>query len=258
MQIPIDTIRPNPYQPRRYFQQGPLRELAASIEEYGVLQPISVRRLNTNVYELVAGERRLRAAGLAGLVTIPSILVRASEQESAVLAFVENLQRQNLNFMEEAEGYHNMMVDYDFTQEELARRLNRSQSAVANKLRLLKLYQGAKEKLVKYGLTERHGRAILKIPDGTVQEEILDQVYERDLTVRQTEELVEKEMQRMISEKKSKRVKPKEKRSVTDIRLFTNSIDQSVNIIRKAGMKVEYEKKQMEDVCEISIFIKRS
>jgi len=257
LQIAIDHIRPNPYQPRRYFQQGPLRELAASIEEYGVLQPITVRRLNPNMYELVSGERRWRAAGMAGLLTIPSILVRASEQESAILAFVENLQRQNLNFMEEAEGYRNMMDDYELTQEELASRLNRSQSAIANKLRLLKLGMGAREKLMKYGLTERHGRAILKIPDGTVQEEILEQVYEKDLTVKQTEDLVEKQLQKMISEKVVQRGKPREKRLVTDIRLFTNSIDQSVNIIRKAGMKVEYEKKQMGDICEISICIKQ-
>lgn len=261
LQIPIDHIRPNPYQPRRYFQQGPLRELAASIEEYGVLQPITVRKLNQNMYELVAGERRLRAAGLAGMVTIPAILVRASEQQSAVLAFVENLQRQNLNYMEEAEGYRNMMEDYDLTQEDLAKQLNRSQSAIANKLRLLKLGQGAKGKLMEYGLTERHGRAVLKIPDDRLQEEILQAVYEKDLTVKQTEALVKEELENMITQqpvpREKPREKPKEKRLITDIRLFTNSIDQSVDIIRKAGMKVEYEKKQVGDICEICICIKQ-
>ena len=164
-QIPIEKIRSNPYQPRRYFQRAALEELSASIREYGILQPLTVRKMSGGSYELVAGERRLRAAELAGLETVPCLLVQVNEYDSAMLALLENIQRQNLSFLEEAEGYRNLMEDYGLTQEELASKLSKSQSFIANKLRILKLEDPLKRLLVENNFTERHARALLKLPD---------------------------------------------------------------------------------------------
>ena len=164
-QLPIHKIRSNPYQPRKYFNRTALEELADSIRAYGILQPITVRKMSGGAYELVAGERRLRAAELAGLETIPAILMQVSDSDSAVMAFIENIQRQNLSFLEEAEGYRNMMEDYGLTQEELAAKLSKSQSSIANKLRILKLEDSVKKLLLEHHFTERHARALLKLPD---------------------------------------------------------------------------------------------
>ena len=253
--LPIDKIRPNPYQPRKYFNRSALEELAASISEYGVIQPVTVRKMGGVFFELVAGERRLRASELAGLSTIPAIILNVSDNDSAFLAFIENLQRQNLNFIEEAEGYKNLMEDYDLTQEELAVRLSKSQSTIANKLRLLKLSEAARRLILENNLTERHARAVLKIPDEEGRIAIIERIIDEDLTVKRTEKLVAETMQRMMT-RQIEKVEQREKRFITDIRLFTNSIRQSVEIIRKSGMEVFYENKQEGDVCEIVIKIK--
>ncbi len=255
--LPIEKIRPNPYQPRKYFNRGALEELAASISEYGVIQPVTVRKMGGAFFELVAGERRLRASELAGLTTIPAIILNVSDNDSAFLAFIENLQRQNLNFIEEAEGYKNLMEDYDLTQEELAARLSKSQSTIANKLRLLKLSETARRLILENNLTERHARAVLKIPDEEGRIAIIERIIREDLTVKRTEELVAETMEKMM-EKQTEKLEQREKRFITDIRLFTNSIRQSVEIIRKSGMEVFYENKQEGDGCEILIKIKNT
>ncbi|MCX8000903.1 MAG: ParB/RepB/Spo0J family partition protein, partial [Leptospiraceae bacterium] len=136
--VGIDSIRPNPYQPRKQFNKTSLEELCESIKHYGVLQPINVRKMSSNTYELVAGERRLRAATMAGLKEIPAIIVNVDDNDSAVIALIENLQREDLTYMEEAEGYNNLILDHGFTQEELAQKIGKSQSTIANKIRLLK------------------------------------------------------------------------------------------------------------------------
>jgi ParB family chromosome partitioning protein len=159
--IPIDSIKPNPYQPRKDFNKKALEELSQSIKTYGVIQPISVRKLQDNSYELVAGERRLRASELANLKEIPAIIVDYRDKESAMIALIENLQREDLNFIEEAEGYRNLIEDHGFTQQELAEKIGKSQSTIANKLRLLKLPDDIKRDLIEHNLTERHGRALL-------------------------------------------------------------------------------------------------
>ena len=161
-QLPIDKIVPNPRQPRRHFDEQALRELAESIRQHGVLQPLSVQR-TAGGYVLVAGERRLRAAGMAGLTHVPCLLVRASDEDSAVLALIENLQRCDLHYLEEAQAIARLIAQYGLSQEEAARRLGRSQSAVANKLRLLRLSEGCAALLRQYGLTERHARAVLRL-----------------------------------------------------------------------------------------------
>lgn len=255
LNLPVDKIRPNPYQPRRYFNKLSLEELAASIREYGVMQPISVRLINGNSYELVAGERRLKASVLAGLATIPSIVVDVNDSDSALIALIENLQRQNLNFIEEAEGYYNLMTDYHLTQEQLAVKLNKSQSAIANKLRILKLNDNIKRIVVENNLTERHARTILKIPDKDVQEEVLYKIIDEELNVKKTEELVNCVLEKMRHDKIEKMEK-REKRCFSDLRLFTNTIHQALEIVKKSGIETSYEAKQEQEYYEIKIRIK--
>ena len=190
--VNIDCIRPNPYQPRKQFNKQALDELCESIKQYGVLQPINVRQITATSYELVAGERRLRAAKMAGLTEIPAIVINVDDNNSAVMALIENLQREDLNYMEEAEGYNNLITEHGFTQEELAQKIGKSQSTIANKIRLLKLPPLVKKILFDNNLTERHARALLKLHDEQLQLKVLKIVCERGLNVKKTEELVER------------------------------------------------------------------
>ena len=163
--IPVSMIKPNPYQPRKDFNKKSLEELSQSIRSFGVLQPISVREIKAGSYELIAGERRLRATEMAEINDIPAIVVEFKDKEAAFLALIENLQRDDLNFMEEAEGYSNLIEDHGFTQQEIASKMGKSQSTIANKLRLLKLPEDIKKILLENDFTERHGRALLKNDD---------------------------------------------------------------------------------------------
>ena len=258
-QLPIDKIRSNPYQPRKYFNRAALEELSESIRAYGVLQPITVRKMNGGYYELVAGERRLRASELAGLETIPAILMQVSDSDSAIMAFIENIQRQNLSFLEEAEGYRNMMEDYGLTQEELAAKLSKSQSSIANKLRVLKLEDSVKKLLLEHNFTERHARALLRLPDEESRLIVLSQMIAEEMNVKKTEELVEATLE-FMRPRPAEKGEQKEKRYVRtrDFRIFTNTIKQSVEVIRRSGVDVDYEDKEVEDCCEIVIRIRRN
>lgn len=251
LEIPLSKVRPNPYQPRKHFEKEALWELAESIKEVGVLQPISVRKMS-DYYELVAGERRLRAAMLADLPTIPAILVEAGDNQSALLALVENLQRQNLHYLEEAEGYQTMMQDYGLTQEELAKRLGKKQSTVANKVRLLKLPPEVKKGLYENALTERHARALLKIPDPEVQTAVLSTVITKELNVRATENLVERVLEDMRQKPKPEQ---KEIFAFCDIRLLTNTIRQSLSLMEKAGVSATYQEEEGDSAYRIVIEI---
>ncbi|KXL54161.1 nucleoid occlusion protein [Anaerotignum neopropionicum] len=255
-QLPIEKIRPNPYQPRKYFNMTALEELAESITAYGILQPITVRKMSGGFYELVAGERRLRAAQMAGLTTIPALFVQVNDSDSAVLAFIENIQRQNLSFLEEAEGYRNMMEDYGLTQEQLAAKLSKSQSAIANKLRVLKLEESVKKELLDHSFTERHARALLRLPDEESRLVVMAQMIREEMNVKRTEDLVEYTLEEMRN-KHTPKGERKEKRFVTDFRLFTNTIKQSLEVIRRSGMDVVYEDSQNEEGCEIIIRIRK-
>ncbi len=177
--VKIENIRPNPYQPRKQFNKISLEELCESIKQYGVIQPINVRKISANMYELVAGERRLRAATMAGLKEIPAIVVDINDNDSAVMALIENLQREDLSYMEEAEGYNNLINEHGFTQEELAAKIGKSQSTIANKIRLLKLPPLVKKILADNNLTERHARALLKLHDEQLQLKVLKTVCEK-------------------------------------------------------------------------------
>ncbi|HHW23333.1 MAG TPA: nucleoid occlusion protein [Clostridiaceae bacterium] len=234
--IPIEMIRPNPYQPRRKFEHSSLDELCQSIKQYGVIQPINVRKISNTHYELVAGERRLRAASMAGLKEIPAIVVDVGEDDSAIMALIENLQRENLGYMEEAEGYLNLIKEHGLTQEELAQKIGKSQSTIANKIRILRLSPMVKKILADNGLTERHARALLKIDDEQIQLKVLQKVCERGLNVRKTEELVQKAIDKYCNPAKSEEYKNRVTKSIKDIRIFVNTIRQAIDTMKKSGV----------------------
>jgi len=215
MEIPIEKIIPNPYQPRKEFFQESLKELSASIESYGIIQPISVRKIGKEKYELVAGERRLKAAKLANLLTVPAIIQdQLDDKGSAVLAVIENLQREDLNFIEEARGYQHLLTDHGFTQKELAKKIGKNQSTIANKIRILRLNPEILRTIVEKGLTERHGRALLKLPDEELRRMTLEQIVKEDFTVKRTEELVQGILQEIQQDHKEALEETKDEKSV--------------------------------------------
>ena len=234
--IPIDLIRPNPYQPRRKFDQSSLDELCQSIQQYGVIQPINVRKISNTHYELVAGERRLRATAMTGKKEIPAIIIDIGEDDSAMMALIENLQREDLGYMEEAEGYRNLIKEHGLTQEELAQKIGKSQSTIANKIRLLRLSPMVKKMLSDNGLTERHARALLKIDDEQLQLKILQKVCDRGLNVRKTEELVQRALDKYNNTAKTAENRGKIIKSIKDIRIFVNTVRQAIDTMKKSGV----------------------
>ena len=249
LNLSVDAVKPNPYQPRRIFDQNGLDELAASIKEYGVLQPISVRLMGTGDYELVAGERRLRASRLAGFSEIPAIVADITDTDSAVLALIENLQRRDLHFFEEAEGYRNLMHDYAFTQEVLATRVGKNQSTVANKLRLLKISRNIQKIIIENELTERHARALLRLNSETMQREVLLKIIQGELNVRKTEDIIES----MLAPKQSTENTIPFKAYIRDIRLLTNSIKEDLEIMRHSGMNTNFDMQETPTGYDIRI-----
>lgn len=255
--LPVDRIAPNPYQPRKEFSKNALEELSASIKQYGVLQPINVRSIGDNFYELISGERRLRASKLAGLKEIPAVLVEVVEQDSAVIALIENLQRADLNFMEEAEGYYNLINDHGMTQEELAVKVGKKQSTVANKLRLLKLPEVIKGAILANGLTERHARALLKLPDEAMQSKALKAIIKKQLNVKKTEELIEK----MLDEVAAAGQEPKPERKMRgkiNYNIYVNTIKNTYKEILKTGYKMEYDQIDKGEYIEITLKVPKN
>ena len=254
--IPIDSIRPNPYQPRRHFEQKALEELAVSIKSFGILQPISVRRQSSNTYELIAGERRLRAAKLVGLDSVPVIIHELDETDSALAALLENLQRADLSYMEEAQGYYHLIHQHRLTQEEVALKVGKTQSTIANKLRILRLGPLVKKILVDNNLTERHARALLRLDDEQAQLGILKQVCDEGLNVLQTERLVEA---KLVCENTPKQ---KKKKSLlvgqANIKIIVNTVRQAIKMIRDAGMDASMREIDTDDFVEYSIKIKKA
>ena len=253
VELPAEELIPNPRQPRKTFSKEELDGLARSIASNGLLQPISVRRTSGGKYEIIAGERRWRACVQAGMRQIPCLVQECSDAQSAVLAILENLQRQDLQVFEEAEGIRRLMEDWGVTQEEAARRLGKSQSAIANKLRLLRLTSEERKCIVENGLSERHARAILRIPQEDVRKKLLAQVVEKGLTVRQTEELIEKVLE-------EKPAKPSKGRTfiAKDIRLFLNTIDHAIRTMQDAGILAQADRKDMGDYLEYTVKIPKT
>lgn len=253
--IPIEAIRPNPYQPRRDFNKRALDELSQSIRTYGVIQPISVRQLSNGTFELVAGERRLRASQLAELKEVPALVSEYRDKESAMIAMIENLQREDLNFIEEAEGYNNLICDHNFTQQELAEKIGKSQSTIANKIRLLKLPIEIQKSLVQEGLTERHGRALLKLPDDEARILVFDKVIKKQLNVSSTEELVEDILDSLRStDVEEELAKPQQNiKSLINARIYLNTIKKAYKAIKEYGVNAEYKEFDKDDHIEVVI-----
>jgi len=246
--LPIDIIHPNPYQPRTHFDTLALEELCASIKAFGILQPITVRRF-AGIYEVVAGERRLRAAKMAGLTSVPAVVVQLDEEGSALVALLENLQRCDLTFLEEAEGYEKLVRLHGLTQEQIAEKIGKTQSSVANKLRLLKLPGIVKKKIREHALTERHARALLRLSeDEKLQYEILEQIIARSLNVRQSETLIDRALcEKNTAEKKALR------RMHADFKVASNTLKQAVQLICDTGIPAVLHEKQTESSIEYTV-----
>ena len=249
--LPVDSIHPNPDQPRQVFAQAALEELAGSIRELGVLQPLTVRRREGR-WELVAGERRLRAARLAGLEAVPCLSIQADGQSSSLLALVENLQRRDLDFWEEALALRRLIDSYHISQEEAARRIGKSQSAVANKLRLLRLPPDVLTLLREGGATERHARALLRLETEELQREGARQAVKQSLTVAQTEALVDS---LLASAAPLPRKKPTF--IIKDVRLFLNTITHSLDVMRSAGVDAQCCRQDSDEEITLTIHIPR-
>lgn len=253
IKVKVDEIIPNTYQPRKFFNEEALQELSQSIKEHGVIQPLTVRKRGS-IFELVAGERRWRASKLAGLNEVPCIVTDITDVESAEIALLENLQREDLNFIEEAEAYFNLINDHNFTQEELATRMGKKQSTIANKLRLLKLSEEVRTKCLENKLTERHARALLMVKDEEMQLKIIDKVIKDSLNVKKTEELINRELLKLagkeLNEKNKKRI-----RSVFPAKMYVNTIRQ---VFDKFNIPAEYKFQDADEYIQITVNIPKN
>lgn len=251
--ISVDDIRPNPQQPRKYFSQEGLQELAASIRQHGILQPLTVRAAPRG-YELVAGERRLRAARMAGMRHVPCLIARVGEEDAALLALIENLQRRDLDCWEEAEAIAGLMQQYGLSQEAAAEKIGKSQSGVANKLRLLRLPETVRQIVRRQGLTERHARALLRLEREEEQLRVAMLAGKERWTVARTEQYVEELLRR------SQITPPKRRPTyvIKDVRLFLNSVDRGIKLMRQAGVGAAWDRRDTDSQILLTIRIPKS
>lgn len=251
LELPMAEINPNPFQPRVYFDPAQLEELSNSIREYGVLQPVIVRLVDGK-YQLVSGERRFRASALAQKETIPALLRQLGDREVAEMALIENLQREDLNYFEEAEGYARLIQEFQITQEEVARKMGKSQPTIANKLRLLHISERVRREISVEVVTERHVRSLLKLKDEEQQLEVLHRIYKNNLNVRQTDDLIEN---MLITEEKNIREQKKKKmmKAIKDMKIFVNTIRGTVKTIQDAGLPAEVTEREDDDYLEVVI-----
>ena len=247
--LPVDLIFPNPAQPRKRFAQDGLEELAASIAAHGILQPLSVRRVEGG-YELVSGERRLRAAKMAGLTEVPCLLISADETQSSFLALIENVQRRDLDFWEEAQAIQALLTATGLSQEALAKQLGKAQSSLANKLRLLKLPPEAVELLRRNGFTERHARALLRLPGPEKQREAARYIVAHDLTVSRAEAYIEGLLSPAPQNRKPTFL-------LKDVRFFLNTVTRGLELMRSAGVKAACDRQDTEQEILLTIHIPR-
>lgn len=252
--IATEKLLPNPYQPRKQFKSEELLSLAESIKENGILQPLLARRINnSDYYEIIAGERRLRAAILANLATVPCLIVDCDYEESAVYSIIENIQRSDLSFFEEAQAINQMQNHFGMTQEQIAKRLGKSQSALSNKLRLLKLPADVRYFIEKEGLSERHARALLRLDTEKQMWTALNLIKEKGLNVQQTEEY--------INSITNKEVKPHKNNIVKifkDVRIFVNTVNKAINTMKEAGIPAESNKTETDDYIEFLVRIPKN
>ena len=253
IQLPIEKISPNRFQPRSIFNEERIKELAQTIHTHGMIQPIVVRKLAEEDYEIIAGERRWRAVQSLEWETVSAIIRDMDDTETASVALIENLQREELTVIEEATAYAQLLELQSLTQEALAQRLGKSQSTIANKLRLLKLPEEVQEALLNKVITERHARALIVLKDVETQKEMLNVIVEHNLNVKQTEEQVSNLMSPKEEKKKKKR--PKLKGVNRDIRIAMNTIRQSLSMVSDTGVEVETEEEDLDEYYQFTIKI---
>ncbi len=250
LQIPVAEIVPNPHQPRTEFDYADITSLAESICQNGILQPLSVRKVE-NGYELIAGERRLRAAKLVQLKYVPCIVLNISERTSAILALVENIQRQDLSFFDEANAIEKLISYYGMTQEDAAIKLGKAQSTIANKLRILKLSDEEKEIITKFNLTERHARALLRLASKEERMTVLEKVVKYNLNVERTEQAIDEH----IGKAKEKLSYKKRSKVFQNVKIFVNTINKAVETMKAAGIPADSKKIQNDDYIEYIVKI---
>lgn len=253
IEIPIDQIIPNRYQPRTIFKEEKIEELAQTIRTHGIIQPIVVRKIEKDKYELIAGERRWRAVQFLGWKTVTAIVRDFTDTETASVALIENLQREELTPIEEANAYKQLIELHSLTQEALAQRLGRSQSTIANKLRLLNLPEEIQQALLQKDITERHARALIVLREKEEQLHVLEKIIEEHLNVKQTEELIQTLKEPKKQEKKKKKVQLKGINK--DIRIALNTIRQSLHMVSETGLDIESEEEDLEEFYQITIKI---
>lgn len=248
-QLPLEKIIPNRFQPRTIFDEEKIEELAKTIHTHGMIQPIVVRSIENGHFEIIAGERRYRAVKKLGWDTIPAILKNFNDKETASVALIENLQREELTPIEEAVAYNQLLEIHGLTQEALAQRLGKSQSTIANKLRLLKLPKEVQDALLTKEVTERHARALIPLKDAEKQVKLLNEIIENNLNVKQTEARVE----RLLSKDK-----PKKRKRIAfskDVRIAVNTIRKSLEMVQESGIKADTTEEELEDYYQITIRI---
>ena len=253
--IPIGNIVPNKYQPRTVFDDSKIEELARTIRTHGIIQPIVLREIESGHYEIIAGERRFRAMSKLEWTEVPAIVRNLSDKETASVALIENLQREELTAIEEALAYQQLIELHELTQEALAQRLGKGQSTVANKIRLLKLPQQVQDAILTKELSERHARALMKVKDEPLQLELLSQAISEQLSVKQLEERITALQQKTVETDKKTPSKPRRKMINKDVRIALNTLKQSLTMISKSGIDFETQEEDQDDYYQVVIKI---
>ena len=256
--IPTISIRPNKTQPRKIFEHDELKSLSQSIVINGILQPLCVRKINSTEFELIAGERRLRAAIMAGITKVPCVIVKCTDRESAVYALIENIQRKDLGMFEQARGIARLIRKYGLTQEQAATQLGKKQSTIANKLRLLRLTFEEQEWISSASLSERHARALLRIDDELLRREVLSRVISESMNVNQTEAFVTDVLMRNSVNILKEEKKPQKKVVVKDVRIFVNTINKAVDTMRLSGINATSSKSETDEYIEYTVKIPKA
>lgn len=250
VQVPLNLIVPNPDQPRKYFTDDELKELTQSIKNYGVLQPLLVKRNGLKSFFLIAGERRYRAAKLAGLERVPVLIKEFSEKDASIIALVENVQRADLSFLEEARAYKKLMDDYHLTQGEISERVSKKQSTISNKIRILSLPEELQELIAEHNLTERHARALLKLKDEVDRKKVAQRIIQHGLNVKQTEKLIED-----ILSNQEKADRKQRQINYFSYKIYLNTIRKAFNQVKNVEKGAEFSQSDEGDFLEVKIRI---
>lgn len=250
VEVPIESIEANPEQPRKLFKSAELEELSNSIKEYGVLQPVILKAVDEGKYILIAGERRYRAASMAGLTRIPAVIKNMEEEEAALIALVENVQRENLNYIEEARAYKRLMNDFNLTQGEIAQRVGKQQSTISNKIRILSLPPDIQEALTENRLTERHARALLRLTEEEDRKNVVQRVIKHNLNVKQTEKLIDD----LLASQEEQRRK-KKKINYISYKIYVNTIRKAFGQIKEMEENAIFTQEDKGEFLELKITI---